>query len=344
MPGRGKPNVFISYTWRDEEIDGRQVRVPDQRAFDLAERLRKAGFDSRIDLYFRDNFYGFVPPEPIAGDSRDPWIIWAEEQIRDADCVLMFCTPEYVASDPDRGYCPGAWCTWHKTDAHLKLTTQVPLLWWDWHYIAQECTTDPQKFIPVGIGPYDSHYMPAFVKGATYCNLDSASEFEGLLRRIRRVYLRRHPRNGVFISYAHKDDACLDSLLEHMEFLKQEGVELWTDRDIKPGALFHDEIQGSLLKAHVAVLLVTPAFLKSPYILSNELPNMLKAAETEGLVIFWIPIKPSSYERSKIAQFQAAHPPSEPIWGLRGTKRDHALVGVASKLAAVLGVNKTNTP
>lgn len=127
MTNSGKPKVFISYTWLDKkEIDGRQVRVPDQRAFDLAERLRKAGFDSRLDLYFRDNCYGFVPPERVPGDNRDPWIIWAEEQIRDADCVLLFCTPEYVASDPDRGECPGEWCNWHQLDDKLKLETDSP--------------------------------------------------------------------------------------------------------------------------------------------------------------------------------------------------------------------------
>lgn len=198
MTSSGKEKVFISYTWLDKkEVDGGQVRVPDTRAFDLAERLRKAGFDSRLDLYFIDNRYGFVPPERVPGDNRDPWIIWAEEQIREADCVLLFCTPEYVASDPDRGECPGEWCNWHHLDDDLKLDRSVPLLWWDWHYIAQECKAEPQKFIPVGVIPYDSQCVPAFVKGATYYNLNSTKEFEGLVRRIRSAYLRRHSRRGV---------------------------------------------------------------------------------------------------------------------------------------------------
>jgi len=346
MSTSGKPKVFISYTWLDKkEIDGRQVRVPDQRAFELSERLREAGFDSRLDLYFRDSLYGFVPPERVPGDNRDPWIIWAEEQIREADCVLLFCTPEYVASDPDRGECPGEWCTWHQLDESVKLNSRVPFLWWDWHHIAQGCKTEPQKFIPVGVGPYDSQCVPAFVRGATYCNLDSTKEFEGLARRIRSAYLTRHPRKGVFISYAHKDDQIwLDTLLSHLAFLKRQGVGIWTDRDIKPGALWHDEIQRSLLQAKVAILLVTPAFLESPYIENHELSIMLQAAKSEGLVIFWIPIKPSSYEHYKIAQFQAAHPPSDPLSGLQGAKRDQAFVSVASKLADALGIGKGKTP
>lgn len=207
MTSIGKPKVFISYTWLyKKDTDGKQIRVPDQRTFDLAERLRKAGVDSRLDIYFIDNHYGFVQPERVPGDNRDPWIIWAEEQIRDADCVLLFCTHEYVASDPDRGECSGEWCNWHQLDDNLKLKRSVPLLWWDWHYIAQECKTEPQKFIPVGVGPYDSQCVPAFVKGAAYYNMDSTKEFEGLVRRIRSAYLRRHPQRGFIINDGHKDD------------------------------------------------------------------------------------------------------------------------------------------
>lgn len=348
MASSGKPKVFISYTWLDQKgPDGRQVRVPDQRAFDLAERLRKeAGFDSRLDLYFRDSYYGFEPPELVPSDNRNPWIIWAEEQIRNADCVLLFCTSEYVASDPNRGECPGQWCNWHQLDDESKLNTSVPFLWWDWHHIAQECKTEPQKFIPVGVGPYDSECVPAFVRGAAYCNVDSTKEFEGLARRIRRVYLRRYPRKGVFISYAHKknDQKWLDSLLGYMAFLKRQGVEIWTDRDIKPGDEWHSEIQSALLKAKVAVLLVTPAFLASTYIANHELPNILQAAKSEGLVIFWIPVEPSGYKQSPIAQFEAAYPPSDPLFKLQGAKRGEAFVSIASKLADAVGVNKTNTP
>jgi hypothetical protein len=233
-------------------------------------------------------------------------------------------------------------------DDSLKVGVRVPFLWWDWHFIVRELESgeaQPQKFIPVGFGPYNSQYIPAFIKGATYCNLDSTKDFEGLLRRIKNEYRRRHPRQGVFISYAHKDEQqWLDSLLVHLAFLKRLGVEIWTDREISPGARWHQDIQNALAKAQVAVLLVTPAFLESPYISNDELPNLLRAAESEGLIIFWIPVKPSSWSMSELAPFQAAHPPSEPLSGLRGSKRDQAFVSIASKLANALGVNKANKP
>lgn len=354
MNTKGKPIVFISYSWfveKDKEgnpvmtKNGKRVRIPDEKAFKLAELLRESGFDSRLDLYFKDNKYEFVPPVRRSGDGQDPWIVWAEEQIRDADCVLLLCTPEYTASesDPLKQY-PMDWSTWHQI-ADNSMVVPFASLWWDWHFIAKEVEARPEKFIPIGFGPYGSELIPAFVIGATYCNLDSTKDFDGLLRRIKTEYRRRHPRNGVFVSYAHRDEQeWLDSFLAHLAFLKRQGVEIWTDREIKPGARFHEEIQSSLAKAQVAVLLVTPAYLESEYIASHELPNLLQAAESEGLVIFWIPVKPSSYNQCEIAQFQAAHPPSEPLSGLRGSRRDQAFVSIASKLADALSVNKTNAP
>jgi internalin A len=126
--------------------------------------------------------------------------------------------------------------------------------------------------------------------------------------------------------------------------VKRRGVEIWTDREIKPGENWHEEIQNSLARAKVAVLLVTPAFLRSEYIARSELAPLLQAAKSEGLVIFPIPVKPSSYEQSELAPFQAAHPLSEALSGLSAAKRDQAFVNIASKLADALGINKPKEP
>lgn len=339
MSANSRPVVYISYTWLNATAsDGSPTRVADERAERLAERLREAGFDSRLDKYFHESRYGFAPPPRRAGDKRKPWWRWAEEQITESDCVLMLCTPEYVRSDPDGGRCPGVWCDWHLEDDELK-SQDVPALWWDWHCIARDSVERPEKFIPVGYGPYDSRLMPAFIDGATYYNLDSERDFEGLRRCIRKEYRKRSPRQGVFISYAHDDDEkWLDSLMTHLAPLEHRGVDIWTDREIKPGAKWHDEIQHSLSRAKVAVLMVSPEFLSSSYIASHELPEMLSAAESEGLTIFPIPLKHSSYEQSGLKPFQAARPLSEPLSKLRGDKLDKAFVDITSKLADVLGL------
>jgi hypothetical protein len=342
MSASSKPVVYISYAWLDgTAADGSLIPVADERAEKLADRLREAGFDSRLDKYFHESRHGFAPPQRRAGDTRKPWWRWAEEQITESHCVLMLCTPEYAMSDPDRGRCPGAWCDWHLQADDLK-SQDVRALWWDWHCIARDSVERPEKFIPVGYGPYDSSKVPAFVEGANYYDLDSERDFKGLRHRIRMEYQKQHPRQGVFISYAHDDDhKWLKSLLTHLAPLEQRGVDIWTDLEIKPGDRWHEDIQDSLARAKVAVMMVSPEFLSSSYIASHELPEMLSAAESEGLTIFPIPLKYSSYEQSGLRPFQAARPLSEPLSNLRGSKLDQAFVEIASKLADALGLGKS---
>jgi hypothetical protein len=149
-----------------------------------------------------------------------------------------------------------------------------------------------------------------------------------------------HPRDGVFISYAHKDDQLwLDTLLSNLSWLQRKhGIEIWTDRDIAPGAKWHETIQSAIDRAKVAVLLVSPEFLASPYIINNELAKMLQAAESDGMTIFWIPVRPSAYRHSPIGAFQAAQPPDRPLSSLRGARRDQAFVDIVEKLAKALGL------
>ncbi|NIO43170.1 MAG: TIR domain-containing protein [Burkholderiales bacterium] len=216
----------------------------------------------------------------------------------------------------------------------------MPALWWDWYAIAQECTDNPHKFIPIGVGSYHSDQIPAFIRGASYINLSDDEGFDALLRRIRQVWRKRNPRHGVFISYAHKDGPFwLDTLLSHLSWLRREhGIEIWSDRDIAPGAKWHEMIQSALDRAKVAVLLVSPNFLASSYITSNELPNMLQAAESDEITIFWIPVQPSAYKHSRISQFQSAHPPEKPLSSLSDAARDQAFVDIGEKLAKALGL------
>lgn len=115
-------------------------------------------------------------------------------------------------------------------------------------------------------------------------------------------------------------------------------MEFWTDRDIEPGEKWHDMIQCALDGAKVGMLLVSPDFLSSSYITSNELPRMLEAAESDGLRIFWIPLRPSAYKHSTIAKFQAAHDPDRPLSSLGVAEVDQAFVDIGEKLAKALGV------
>jgi hypothetical protein len=342
MPAGTQPIVYISYRWLHVVGHGHSDSKPDPHVRELADKLRTRGLDVRFDLYSRDSMYGFAPPQPFVGNPQDPWIIWLQQQIAEADAVLMYCTPDYADADPDHGTCPGAWWNWSQRDEQARITARVPGLWWDWLAIAREYPNRPQKFIPIRVGLYKGEQVPGFIRSATYLNLNDEESFEALLRRIRHVWRERVPRNSVFISYAHKDDqSWLDNLLKSLLWLKiRYNIEFWTDRDIEPGEKWHEKIQAALDRAKVAVLLVSPEFLASRYIANSELPKMLEAAESDGMKIFWIPVRPSSYERSPLAKFQAAHLTDKPLASLRGVARDQALVDISEKLAKILGIEE----
>jgi hypothetical protein len=308
----------------------------------LAEQLREAGLDARIDVYFLESKHGFKPPELSPDDPRDPWYVWSAEQIATADAVVMFCLPGYAASRPAYSV---NWHSWARTEESTRVEDdkdpkrRVPALWWDWLAMASQIATRPDKFIPVGYGPYHQDLVPEFVRGAAYNDLNTDGGIDGLLQRIRRVYRKKHPRDGVFISYAHKDKPMwLDLLMDHLDWIRKKNIRIWTDREISAGSIWHDTIRDAIEQAKVAILMVSPKFFASDYITNQELSRMLRAVESDGLTIFWIPVIAYNFSKTPISKFQAAHPPDKPLSELKVSERHKALIKISDKLAEALSV------
>jgi internalin A len=135
----------------------------------------------------------------------------------------------------------------------------------------------------------------------------------------------------VFISYSHLDQKWLNGLLDHLKPLGLQ-VNSWSDRKIEPGGDWRAEIEAALRKAKVAVLLVSRTFLASDFIMKEELPFLLRAAEQGTLTILWVPLTPTVYKHTEIAKYQAVHNPAEPLGGLDKTHRNQALVAICEKI------------
>jgi hypothetical protein len=71
---------------------------------------------------------------------------------------------------------------------------------------------------------------------------------------------------------------------------------------------FAEELKG--LDDKKAVLLISPSFLASEFIAENELPPLLHAAEKEGAIILPVIVRPSNFEDTELANFQAVNSPS----------------------------------
>lgn len=96
----------------------------------------------------------------------------------------------------------------------------------------------------------------------------------------------------LFISYAHKDEACIDEFNRHVAFLEKNGlIEIWYDREILPGEELHNEINENLENADIICLFMSVDFIYSDYC-TDEKNKALKLRTEKGISV--IPIILSS--------------------------------------------------
>ncbi|MCR6655606.1 MAG: toll/interleukin-1 receptor domain-containing protein [Opitutus sp.] len=146
-------------------------------------------------------------------------------------------------------------------------------------------------------------------------------------------------RNHAFISYSHEDSEFLDALLVHLKPLHKAGlVDVWSDQRIKAGSLWKEEIERALASATVAVLLVSPHFLASDFIVDNELPPLLKRAKEEGVKILPVLLKACRFTRDPlVGAFQAINDPRKPIAALPMWERDELYDRIAQEIEGLVG-------
>lgn len=151
---------------------------------------------------------------------------------------------------------------------------------------------------------------------------------------------KKSKRNKVFISYSHDDDKkWLKRIQTHLKVLENEGtsVNLWDDTQIKAGMNWHDEIEKGLLTTKVAILLVSTNFLASDFIRTNELPQLLKAAENDGATILSLVLEPCRFTSlKKLSKFQSVNDPKKPLSKLSANDQDEILVDLTDRIAELM--------
>jgi hypothetical protein len=101
---------------------------------------------------------------------------------------------------------------------------------------------------------------------------------------------------AVFVSYSHADEAWKDQVVRHLRVLELQGdVELWDDRRIVPGEDWSTAIFRALESADVALLLVSANSLTSEFILSRELPELLRLRAQQGLRLIPVIVRPCAW-------------------------------------------------
>lgn len=113
----------------------------------------------------------------------------------------------------------------------------------------------------------------------------------------------------IFISYSHRDERYKDELVKMLAGLQRRGViETWQDRRIDPGAEWFNAIKQAITDCQMAVLLVSADFIASPFINSEELPDLLRRREKEGMIIIPIVVRDCLWQSEPVLNALQALP------------------------------------
>ena len=142
----------------------------------------------------------------------------------------------------------------------------------------------------------------------------------------------------VFISYCHSNREYLSRLQVHLKPPESAGlIELWDDSRIQPGQKWKGEIQQALSRAGVAILLISADFLASDFIVQNELPPLLRAAEQKGTTVLPLIVKHSRFLRdAHLSGFQAINDPSTPMISLSPADQEATYARLSERVEAIV--------
>jgi len=154
------------------------------------------------------------------------------------------------------------------------------------------------------------------------------------------------PAKQIFISYSHKDAKWLDRLQEHLGYLEHIAeIETWADTRLKPGDQWREDIARAIAKADVALLLISAAFLRSPFILNEEIPPLLKAPQDDGALIVPIIVGSSLFTTiPTLSRYEAIPDPSRPLADMSTAERDKVFVAIAERVRTWNGRRRDSAP
>ncbi len=113
----------------------------------------------------------------------------------------------------------------------------------------------------------------------------------------------------IFISYSHKDEQFKDELIGMLAGLQRRGViDAWQDRRIEPGEEWFNAIKQAINECEIALLLVSRDFIASPFINGEELPDLLKRREQEGMMVIPIIVRDCMWQSEPVLKDLQALP------------------------------------
>ncbi|WP_417818727.1 Hsp70 family protein [Tritonibacter scottomollicae] len=143
----------------------------------------------------------------------------------------------------------------------------------------------------------------------------------------------------LFFSYAREDAAWLHTVLTGLGVLERTNrTKFWYDERTEYGNEYRDRIFSEIERSWMCILILSPAFLSSEFVLNEEIPRIFAEHERRGMKILPIMARPCAYAlHNDIEKLQSAHDPKEPLAVLSSGRADEILADVAVKISNLLG-------
>ena len=138
----------------------------------------------------------------------------------------------------------------------------------------------------------------------------------------------------VFISYSHQDEVWKDRLIQQLGVLQRQGIlSAWSDREIPGGDPWEEQIQKAMDRSCIAVLLISPHFLNSDFILTREVPHLLQQREKRGLRIFPVVLDPVDLQAVDwLRPLQCRPKDAQPLSTFRRPQAEENLATIAKEI------------
>jgi len=108
-------------------------------------------------------------------------------------------------------------------------------------------------------------------------------------------------------------------------------LEVWSDQQERVGEKWREQLDAAITRSDAALLLISPDFLASRFIIQEELPALIK----HGVRLVCVPVRPSLAHAVKVlGEVQWAHDPARPLAQERN--REGAIVRVCERLIELL--------
>lgn len=153
-------------------------------------------------------------------------------------------------------------------------------------------------------------------------------------KRSRPAGVTGKPNVRIFISYSHHDAAAQAKLNTHLAPWRRDGVTVWYDENIEPGAELNAEIARELRQAHIFVALFSPAYLESNYCWDVEYKRAMGRRARKLMRVIAVVVKPCGWKQTRAAGFKLL--PKDGLPPERWSSSDAAYLDAAQGIGAVI--------